>query len=79
MGSMCLPASPKKLWIRHWDDQIIQDVIGELCTRNDDGVLAVSDKDKKIAWKSHHKKLLSTEFACNRNTLSQVDIATYLP
>ena len=37
----------------------------------DDGVLAVSDEDKKIAWRSYHKKLLNTEFAWDMNSLFQ--------
>ena len=53
-----------------------QDIIGEECTRNDD-VLAVSDEDKKIAWKSYHKNLLKTEFAWNSNILSQADTVRY--
>ena len=40
-----------------------QDITGEQCIRNDNGVLAVSDENKKIAWKSYHKKLLNTELA----------------
>ena len=39
-----------------------QDIIGEQCIKNDDGVLTVSDEDKKIACKSYHG-----------NSLSQVD------
>ena len=48
-----------------------QYVIGEQFIRNDVGVLAVRSEDKKIAWKSYHKKLLSTGFAWDRNSLSQ--------
>ena len=50
----------------------IQDINGGQCIRNDDGLLAVRDEDKKIAWKSNHEKLLNTEFARNKNSLSQV-------
>ena len=32
-------------------------IIPEQCVRNDDDVLAVSDEDKKIAWKNYHEKL----------------------
>ena len=32
-----------------------QHIIGEQCIRNDDGVLAVSDEDKKIVWKSYER------------------------
>lgn len=47
-----------------------QDVIDQQCIRNDDRVLAFSDKDQKIVLKSYHEKLLSTEFAQDRNSLS---------
>ena len=30
--------------------------------RNDDGVLALSNKDKNIAWKTYHEKLFNTDF-----------------
>ena len=40
-----------------------QVIIGEQYIRNDDGALAVSDENKKIAWKIYHEKLLNTEFA----------------
>ena len=34
--------------------KINQGFIGEQYIRNDDGVRAVSDEDKKTAWKSYH-------------------------
>ena len=37
-----------------------QDIISKQCMRNDNGVLTVSDEDKKIVRKSKHEKLLST-------------------
>ena len=37
-----------------------QDIIDVDCFRSYDGVLAVGDEDKKIAWKSYHEKLLNT-------------------
>ena len=40
---------PTHLWNSHWDDQTIWDIIDELRTRNNDGVLAVSDQDKQMA------------------------------
>ena len=46
--------------------------VGEKCIKNDDGVLALSDKDK-IAGKSCHKQLLNTEFSWDKNYLSEVD------
>ena len=47
-----------------------QDIIGEQCIKNDDGVLTVSDEDKKIACKSYHVKLFNTKFTWDRNGLS---------
>ena len=41
----------------------IENIIGKQWIRNDDGVLAVSDEDKKIAWKRYYEKFLNTEFA----------------
>ena len=49
-----------------------QDIISDHCIRND-GVLPVDDEEKKRAWKSYHEKLLNTEFAWDRNSLSQAD------
>ena len=43
-----------------------QDVTGEQCVRNHDGVGALSDEDKKITWKNYHENLLNTEFAYDR-------------
>ena len=36
-----------------------QDFISEQCIRYENGVLAVSDEDKKIAQKNYHEKLLN--------------------
>ena len=44
---------------------------------NDDVVFAVSDEDKEIA--SSHQKFLNTEFAWDKNSLSQADIASGVP
>ena len=46
---------------------------------DDNGLLAVSDEDKKIIWKSYHEKLLNTEFALERNSLSQADVLSSGP
>ena len=48
--------------------KINQDIIGEQYTRNDHGVLAVSEEDKKRAWKSYHEKLFNVEFAWDRGS-----------
>ena len=42
-------------------------------------MLAVTDKDKKIASKSHHEKLLVTQLACDAKSLSQADTVSSLP
>ena len=56
-----------------------QDIIGEQCIRNDDSVLAVGDEYKKVDLKSYHEKLLNTDLAWDRNSLSQVDIVSGVP
>ena len=33
----------------------------------------IIDEEKKRAWKSYHEKLLNTQFAWGRNSLSQAD------
>ena len=40
-----------------------QDNVSEQYISRDDGVLAVNDENKKIAWKSYHEKVLNTELA----------------
>ena len=56
-----------------------QGIIGEQCIRNDDGVLAVTYEDKKMAWKSYHEKLFNTGFVWDRNILSQVNTVSSVP
>ena len=56
-----------------------QDIIGEQCMKNNDGVLAVSHEGKKIAWKSYHEKLLNTALALNKNSFSQIDTVNSAP
>ena len=41
--------------------KINQDFIGEQYIRNHDGVRAVSEEDRKTAWKSYHEKILNPE------------------
>ena len=48
-------------------------------SKYDEGVLAFSDEDKKIAWKNYHEKLLNTDFAWHRNSLSQEDTISSIP
>ena len=49
-----------------------QDVVGEKCIHNDEGNLASTEEEKKLAWKSHYEKLLNTEFDWDRDSLSEV-------
>ena len=48
------------------------DVMGEKYVRNDDGVLALTDAAKNLAWKQHYERLLNVEFSWNRDNLSPV-------
>ena len=53
---------------------------GEQCKRNDNDLMAVSNENKLIAWKSYHEKLLkNSEFAWDRNSLPQVDAVSNVP
>ena len=56
-----------------------QGIIGENCMRNDNGMFAVSDEDRKIAWKSYLEKFLNTEFALDRIVCHrQIELAMHL-
>ena len=33
----------------------------EQCIRNNDGVMAVIDEDKKLSWKNYHERPLNTK------------------
>ena len=46
-----------------------QDVIGEKCVRNDRNELAITDKEKLIAWREHYEKLLNEEFDWDKDNL----------
>ena len=50
-----------------------QNIIGEQCIRNNDGVLAVSGKDKKMDWKRCHEKPLNIEFVWDKNSWTELD------
>ena len=60
-------------------DKNNQDNLGEECIRVDDGVLTVSDEDKKITQKSFHERLLNTQLPQDRNSLSQPDTVSGVP
>ena len=55
-----------------------QDIIGEQCVRNCD-VLAVSDEDKEIAWKSYQEKPLNTEIVWDRKMFPQANTVSGVP
>ena len=60
--------------INEWMVKTNHNVVGEQCIRNN-VILAVSEEDKKIALKCYHEKLLNTEFALDKNSLSQANPA----
>ena len=39
-----------------------QDILGDNCARNEEGNLAISDDDNKLAWVEHYQRLLNIEF-----------------
>ncbi|XP_057310454.1 uncharacterized protein LOC130648419 [Hydractinia symbiolongicarpus] len=51
-----------------------QDVVGEKCIRNDEGVLASTEEEKRVAWKNHYQRLLNTEFDWDEDNLSDDDV-----
>ena len=56
-----------------------QGIIDEQGIRNDDGILAVRDEDKKMPLKSYLEKPLNTEFQWNRNDFPQADTVSFVP
>lgn len=55
-----------------------QNITDEHCIRND-GVLIVSDEDKKITWNTYHEKLLNTKFAWDRSSFFLTDTVKGAP
>ena len=53
-----------------------QNIIGEMYIRNDDSKLTSNDGDKKITWKSYHKKLLNSEYICDKDSFSEEHTAS---
>ena len=53
-----------------------QNIIGEMYIRNDDSKLTLNDGDKKITWKSYHKKLLNSEYICDKDSFSEEHTAS---
>ena len=46
-----------------------RDVVGDKCVKNDEGVLATSDKGKLKAWQEHYERLLNEEFDWDKENL----------
>ncbi|KAI8496011.1 hypothetical protein Bbelb_264270 [Branchiostoma belcheri] len=46
-----------------------QDVVGEMCVRNDAGELSLNDEDKMKAWVEHYSRLLNVEFEWPKDEL----------
>ena len=49
-----------------------QDIVGEMCIKNDDGELAISDDKKLKAWVEHYDRLLNVEFDWPADSLPEV-------
>ena len=47
-----------------------QDIIGEKCVRDDNGVPVFDDASKCAAWKSHYENLLNVEFPWDKEKLT---------
>lgn len=54
-------------------DRTNQDVVGEMCVKNDAGELALNDDSKMKAWVEHYARLLNVEFEWPSDTLPEVD------
>ena len=53
-------------------DRSNQDVVGEICIRDDHGKLALSDDEKMEAWVEHYARLLNVEFDWPSDLLPEV-------
>ena len=51
-----------------------KDIVGEKCIRDDNGVLAFNEEEKKKAWKQHYERLLNGEFHWREENLSTADL-----
>ena len=49
---------------------IIKDVTGEKCVRDDKGNLTISNEAKLCAWNKHYQRLLNVEFPWDKNSLN---------
>ena len=47
-----------------------KDIVGEKCIRDDNGVLAFNEEEKKEVWKQHYQRLLNVEFPWREEDLS---------
>ena len=46
-----------------------QDIVGDKCVRDDDRNLAVDEKAKLEAWRTHYERLLNVEFPWDKANL----------
>ena len=53
-------------------DRTNQDVVGEMCIRNDAGEITLSDEEKMKAWVEHYARLLNVEFEWPSDALPEV-------
>ena len=47
-----------------------KNIVGEKCIRDDNGVLAFNEEEKKEVWKQHYQRLLNVEFPWREEDLS---------
>ena len=47
-----------------------QDVVGDICVKDDSGTLSTDNKAKKVVWKQHYERLLNKEFSRNSEDLT---------
>ena len=55
---------------KHWKG-LNRDVVGEKCVRDDNGNIAFSVEDLKVAWKAYHSRLLNHENDWDANSLPE--------
>ena len=55
------------------------DIVGDICIKDDEGNLCLSDEQKKKAWKEHYEHLLNDEFPWNPEDLPVAEPVAGLP
>ena len=69
---VCLPNGSSIFKLAKQMDRSNQDVVGEMCLRDDHEMLALSDDEKMKAWVEHYARLLNVEFDWPSNLLPEV-------